>query len=92
VIQRRVFVSGLVQGVSFRAGVVHEAARFPGLRGWVRNLPDGRVEAVFAGEQDAVLAMAAWCGHGPSAARVTDLEVREEAVDPALGGFGVVRL
>jgi acylphosphatase len=87
-IQRRVFVTGRVQGVGFRASTVAEAAQYAGLRGFVRNLADGRVEAVFAGEDDAVLNMVAWCEKGPGAARVTKLEVREEAVDPGLGGFG----
>ena len=90
-IQRRIFVTGRVQGVGFRASTAREAQRHPGLRGFVRNLEDGRVEAVFAGDAEAVLAMVAWCRHGPSFAEVTDLEVREEPVDGRLGAFGVER-
>ena len=90
-IQRRIFVSGLVQGVGYRASTSREAQRFPGLRGYVRNLEDGRVEAVFSGDADAVLAMVAWCRHGPSSARVTALEVREEPVDAGLDAFGIER-
>ena len=73
----RVLVSGLVQGVSFRWYCVQEA-RSHGVGGFVRNLPDGRVEAVFEGPDEAVDAMVAWCRHGPRHARVTDVEVVAE--------------
>jgi acylphosphatase len=72
-----VFVSGMVQGVSFRWYTVQEA-RARGIGGFVRNLPDGRVEAVFEGPDDAVEQMVAWCGHGPRYARVTGVEVGYE--------------
>lgn len=88
-IQRRVFVSGRVQGVGFRASTIREAARHASLRGCVRNLPDGRVEAIFHGEERAVLEMVAWCAHGPSAARVSQLDVREENPDSSLPVFGI---
>ena len=55
----------------------------------MRNLPDGAVEAVVAGPEEAVLALVAWCRRGPPAARVDELEVREEAVDPGLPSFGI---
>ncbi len=75
-----VYVSGMVQGVSFRWYAVQEA-RARGVGGWVRNLPDGRVEAVFEGKEAEVDAMVAWCEHGPRYARVTSVEVeREEPV------------
>jgi acylphosphatase len=86
-IQRRVFVSGRVQGVGFRASTLEAATEFPELRGFVRNLPDGRVEAVFAGGAEPVLRMVAWCRRGPPGARVVSLEVREEAFEPGLGPF-----
>jgi acylphosphatase len=73
----RVFVSGMVQGVSFRWYTVQEA-RSRGLGGFVRNLPDGRVEAVFEGPDEAVDAMVAWCHHGPRHARVTSVDVTRE--------------
>jgi acylphosphatase len=57
-----------------------EARKFSSLSGFVRNLDDGRVEALFEGEDSEVLKMVAWCGHGPSAARVERLEVVEESV------------
>lgn len=88
-IQRHVFVSGGVQGVGFRMATVHESKKYPSLRGFVRNLPDGRVEAVFAGDESEVLAMSAWCKHGPPTADVTQIEVREEAPQDTLPAFHV---
>jgi acylphosphatase len=72
-----VYVSGLVQGVSFRWYAIQHARR-AGLAGWVRNVPDGRVEAVFEGPGEAVRAMVEWCHEGPSAAHVTGVEVTWE--------------
>jgi acylphosphatase len=72
-----VFVSGEVQGVFFRAETRRQAQAL-GLAGWVRNLPDGRVEAVFEGPEDAVERMVAWCRQGPSYAEVRDVEVEHE--------------
>lgn len=69
-----VFVRGLVQGVNFRYYTRLEALD-KGVTGWVRNLWDGRVEAVFEGEESAVQYMADWCWRGPSVARVDDVEV-----------------
>ena len=72
-----VFVSGRVQGVFFRQKTKQTADNV-GVSGWVRNLPDGRVEAVFEGEQQAVKALVEFCHHGPSYARVTNVEVAWE--------------
>lgn len=69
-----VFVSGRVQGVFFRQKTKQQAESF-GVTGWVRNLPDGRVEAVFEGEEEAVKALVEYCHHGPSYARVTNVDV-----------------
>jgi acylphosphatase len=69
-------VTGRVQGVSFRWYAVREARRL-GLAGWVRNEPDGAVAAHLEGPDDAVEEMVAWCGHGPPAARVDDVELRD---------------
>jgi acylphosphatase len=68
-------IRGRVQGVYFRASTV-EQARARGLSGWVRNTPDGDVEALFEGPRDAVEDMLVWCHSGPAHARVDDVEVR----------------
>ena len=78
-----VYISGRVQGVWFRSYTQEEARRL-GVKGWVRNLPDGRVEAVFEGDEDAVSAMVRWCHIGSPSARVTGVEVYEE---PYTGEF-----
>ena len=69
-----VLISGRVQGVSFRYFTLQEAQRLD-VYGWVRNLWDGRVEAVFEGEQAAVDELLAWCRRGPSAALVDEVQV-----------------
>lgn len=63
-----------MQGVGFRFSAQRKAQEL-GLTGWVRNLPDGRVEAELEGDNDAVQAMIAWCRKGPALARVTDVVV-----------------
>src|SRR5215472_15877150 len=73
----RIIISGLVQGVYFRADA-REVAHQRGLSGWVRNRLDGTVEAVVEGEQSAVQAFIAWCHDGPPGARVTDVQVTWE--------------
>ncbi|MDI6782154.1 MAG: acylphosphatase [bacterium] len=72
-----VYISGLVQGVFFRART-NEQARMLGLDGWVKNLPDGRVEAVFAGDEDKVDKAVQFCLVGPCGAVVKDIAVHEE--------------
>ncbi len=67
------FISGRVQGVFFRAGTRDEARRL-GVKGWVRNLSDGRVEAVFEGQKEAVGKMLQWVARGPPGAEVDDVE------------------
>lgn len=85
----RVLVSGEVQGVYYRANT-REQATERGVDGWVRNLRDGRVEAVFEGDEEAVEAMVEWCHEGSPAARVDDVEV--EYGDPdGVDGFRVRR-
>lgn len=80
-----VLVSGRVQGVWFRGWTV-EQARARSLDGWVRNLPDGTVEALFAGDALDVDAMLDACWKGPPAAVVIGVQVRED-VDPGPTGF-----
>ncbi|MDD4338318.1 MAG: acylphosphatase [Syntrophales bacterium] len=72
-----VHVSGRVQGVAFRARASRTAQSL-NLSGWVKNLPDGRVEAVFQGRDEDVVAMVDWCRRGPALALVERLEAREE--------------
>ena len=72
-----VFVSGRVQGVYYRANT-RDAARARNVDGWVRNLDDGRVEAVFEGDEDAVEGMIEWCHTGSPAATVHDVDVSYE--------------
>jgi acylphosphatase len=86
-IRRRVRVHGRVQGVWFR-GSTERRARSLGVAGWVRNRPDGSVEAVFEGRPDAVDAALAFCREGPPGARVERFEVSEEAPE-GLAGFDV---
>ncbi|MBU8975380.1 acylphosphatase [Lysobacter sp. FW306-1B-D06B] len=82
----RFIVSGKVQGVFFRASAREEALRL-GLRGCAKNLPDGRVEVIAAGEETALDDLAAWLREGPPMARVDDLE-RLPARDEEVGeGF-----
>ncbi|QSG02975.1 acylphosphatase [Natranaeroarchaeum sulfidigenes] len=72
-----VFVSGRVQGVFYRA-TTKETAEGKGVDGWVRNLDDGRVEAVFEGPEDAVEEMVEWCHTGSPAASVEDVDAEYE--------------
>ncbi len=76
-IQTRVLVSGKVQGVFFR-DFTRRTALDHGVAGWVRNLPDGRVEAVLEGDRSAVDAVLERLREGPPSARVDDLVDREE--------------
>jgi acylphosphatase len=82
------FVSGRVQGVFFRLQAKHNADRHD-VKGWVRNLSDGRVEAIFEGEKEAVEALIEFCKHGPSGARVTYVNLRWE---PYTGDFDRFRI
>jgi acylphosphatase len=88
-VRAHVFVSGTVQGVYYRAST-RDAAREAGVDGWVRNLRDGRVEAVFEGDQESVEALVEWCHEGSSAASVEDVAV--DYGDPAgAEGFEIRR-
>ena len=76
-VRKHVFVSGRVQNVWFRDACRQEA-RARGVNGWVSNLSDGRVEAVFEGSAPDVDAMVRWCHDGPPRARVSQVDVRDE--------------
>jgi acylphosphatase len=75
-IARQAVVSGRVQGVYYRASTQQQARRLA-VAGWVRNRPDGSVEAWLEGAPDAVEALLAWMRRGPAGARVTDITVTE---------------
>ena len=83
-----VFISGRVQGVFFRAKTRSEAIQ-NNVMGWVRNMPDGRVEAVFEGTPEGVDHMVNWCRTGPSLAVVDGVDVLEE---PCSGAFNDFRI
>jgi acylphosphatase len=83
-----VFVSGRVQGVFFRSETKHKAESH-NVKGWVRNLPDGRVEAVFEGEEEAVKALIEFCKRGPSGARITNVDLRWENFTGEFDAFKV---
>lgn len=73
----RVLISGMVQGVFFRQATAEQARRL-GVAGWVRNRPDGRVEAVFEGSQDVVDQIVSWCRDGTPWSKVERVEVTAE--------------
>jgi len=79
----RVRVTGRVQGVFFRESTRREATRL-GVTGWVRNCPDGSVEALICGDDARLAIMRAWLAHGPPTARVDGIEILEDALPPVL--------
>lgn len=83
-----VFVSGRVQGVFFR-GTTRDEARKREVTGWVKNRRDGRVEAVFEGEEDDVKEMIDFCHEGSRAARVKDVEVEWEEHQNEFSNFEI---
>ncbi len=87
-VRARLLVAGRVQGVAYRQSAVDEARRL-GLAGWVRNLPDGRVEAVAEGGRAQVEALVAWCRRGPRLARVDDVAIQWEEPRGDVGPFDI---
>jgi acylphosphatase len=81
-------VTGRVQGVSFRATTASQARQL-GVVGWVRNLSDGSVELEAQGADDRIAALLAWCEHGPPAARVDRVDVRELDATTGESAFAV---
>lgn len=82
------WVEGRVQGVCFRHYTRQEACRL-GCTGWVRNLYDGRVEAVIEGNAAAVAELVSWCHHGPQMAQVTKVDVQSEEPTSEFDDFRV---
>jgi acylphosphatase len=87
VVRKRVVVSGDVQGVFFR-DTCRRLALDNGLAGWIRNLPDSRVEAVFEGPDGAVARLVDWAHHGPRRASVEHVDIHDEQPE-GLSGFTV---
>ncbi|GAB6270375.1 MAG: acylphosphatase [Smithella sp.] len=83
-----VYISGRVQGVCFRAMTQQTALNLK-LTGWVRNMDDGRVEALLEGEDAAVDQMVVWCKTGPPAARVDDIDIIEKPYMGNLRSFHI---
>ncbi len=88
-IRLRLHIEGTVQGVWYRKHAAEEALRL-GLTGWVRNLPDGGVEAAAEGPPDAVDRFVAWCRSGPPRGGVTRVTVRSEPPEQGTG-FPILR-
>ena len=74
---RHYLISGRVQGVWYRGSCQQQALKL-GLKGWVRNLPDGRVEAVASGSESSLEEFEHWLQQGPPMARVTDVDIRPD--------------
>lgn len=88
-VRARIVVSGRVQGVMFRESMRRQAEAH-GVSGWVRNLPDGRVEAILEGDEPDVDALIEWSRRGPSRARVDATEVAWEEHTGEFEGFDVL--
>lgn len=86
---RRAYVSGVVQGVAFRWHTREKALEL-GVRGWVRNLRDGRVEVLADGDEDALERLFEWLSRGPAAARVSGLEEVPTGAEQAGDGFEIL--
>jgi len=82
------FISGLVQGVFFRANTAQKAEQL-GLNGWVRNLPDGKVEAVFEGEKEKIDKIIEWVKEGPPLAKIDDVKIQEEKYKNEFNNFKI---
>jgi acylphosphatase len=87
-VRAHVIVSGKVQGVFFRAKTQQEAFRL-GVRGWVRNRPEGTVEAIFEGDSQIVEKAIEWCWKGSPMARVANVEVQMQDYSGEFGDFSV---
>jgi acylphosphatase len=83
-----VYVAGQVQGVFFRDSTREKAEQL-GLTGWVKNLPDGRVEALFEGPSEWIREMIRWCEKGPPHAEVENVDAQFEVSEGDLTSFEV---
>jgi acylphosphatase len=85
----QLFVRGRVQGVFFRAAAQREARRL-GVCGWIKNRNDGSIEVVAEGDEDAIKEIISWAQHGPSAARVEQVDVRWKGYTGEFSEFRIV--
>jgi acylphosphatase len=81
-------IKGLVVGVTFRASAHDEGTKL-GLKGWIKNRRDARVEALVEGDDAAVASFIEWCKKGPPAARVTGVDAQDDATEETLGPFTI---
>ncbi len=84
------WVAGKVQGVYFRASTAKKAQKL-NLAGWVKNLPDGRVEVLAQGNDDSLKQLLHWCQKGPVLAKVSNIEREVASFDHEIRGFEVLR-
>lgn len=89
-LRARILIYGLVQGVFFRRGIADLATQL-GVKGWVRNLPDGSVEVVCEGDKDNLVRVIEFCRLGPSGARVRNVEVEWSNFKGDFRGFRITR-
>ena len=87
-VQAHIFAHGRVQGVNFRYYTRQRAFEL-GVTGWVRNVRDGRVEAVFQGDKDQVAKVLNWCESGPPSAYVENVEIEWEEASESFTGFEI---
>lgn len=87
-VRAHAYIEGRVQGVAFRWETQRAAAKHQ-VRGWVRNLPDGRVEAVFEGPRPQVEAVLDWCRRGPAISRVDEVDIQWEDFKGEFDGFSI---
>lgn len=88
IVRAHLYVSGIVQGVFFRANT-HDVARFLDLTGYVKNLPDGRVDVVAEGPKDKVEQLINWCYKGPPGASVNNVEIYWESATGEFKNFAI---
>jgi acylphosphatase len=88
-IRVHIFINGKVQGVFFRSRIVERTDRL-GVTGWVKNLLDGRVEAVLEGEKEGVEEMINFCKIGPPRALVKNVEIRQEVYTGEYKNFALI--
>ena len=87
-VRAHIVIDGRVQGVCFRLDT-RRAALKRDIKGWVRNLPDGRVEAMFEGDKDDVKSMLTWCEAGPPLARVSEVSLTWEPYTGEFDAFDI---